>query len=131
MNQPHRKLWAKSADKVRSETEGEYLLTHSITTALVAKAICNRLAFPINERKALELSLVEACAYHDIGKAATGFQRMLREKSCPWGHRHETLSAAIAFHLNPRLDACARFAILTHHQSIPLDGNTEREKSAG
>jgi len=53
---------------------------------------------------------------------------MLRDKNDLWGHRHETLSTAIAFHLNPRLDACARFAILTHHQSIPRDSNTEGEK---
>lgn len=128
MEQPHNKLWAKSADKGRAETEGEYLLAHSINTAMVAKAVCRKLPFSPDERVALEKVLIEACAYHDLGKAATGFQRMLRNKNDLWGHRHETLSTAIAFHLNPQLDACARFAILTHHQSIPRDSNTEGEK---
>src|ERR1700743_469806 len=104
MAQSHSKLWAKSADKGRTEPEGEYLLTHSITTALTAKAVCRRLPFLPDERAILERVLVEACAYHDLGKAATGFQRMLRNKTDLWGHRHETLSTAIAFHLNPRLD---------------------------
>ena len=128
MEQLHSKLWAKSADKGRAETEGEYLLAHSINTAMVAKAVCSKLPFSPDERVALEKVLIEACAYHDLGKAATGFQRMLRNKNDLWGHRHETLSTAIAFHLNPELDACARFAILTHHQSIPRDINTEGEK---
>src|SRR5205085_4282298 len=128
MEQLHSKLWAKSADKGRAETEGEYLLAHSINTAMVAKAVCSKLPFSPDERVTLEKVLIEACAYHDLGKAATGFQRMLRNKNDLWGHRHETLSTAIAFHLNPELDACARFAILTHHQSIPRDINTEGEK---
>lgn len=128
MQYPHSELWAKSADRERRELKGESLLTHSLNTAMVAHAICRRLPLSETERTALEKDLVEACAYHDLGKAATGFQHMLRDSQQRWGHRHETLSTAIAFHLNPELDPCARFAILTHHRSIPRDINAEREK---
>ena len=54
MDQPHSKLWAKSAYKGRAETEGENLLAHSINTAIVAKAVCSRLPFLLDERIALE-----------------------------------------------------------------------------
>jgi CRISPR-associated endonuclease/helicase Cas3 len=128
INQLHRSLWAKSIEKDSAEKEGEYLLAHSINTAMVARAICRQLPFPAEERANIEKALIEACAYHDLGKAATGFQRMLREPNNHWGHRHETLSTAIAFHLNPYLDACARFAILTHHKSIPAGITSEGEK---
>lgn len=128
MKQSHSKLWAKSADRSRDEAEGEYLLSHSIKTAIVSREVCRKLPFPSEERVEIEKVLVEACAYHDLGKAATGFQQMLREPNNYWKHRHETLSTAIAFHLNPQLDECSRFAILTHHRSIPQDVSTEGEK---
>lgn len=121
MSEPHAQLWAKSADK-RSKfyPQGELLLEHSLNVARAATVICRRLPFSIEEREDLAHVLVEAGAFHDLGKAATGFQDMLRHQE-HWGHRHETISTAIARVINPELDPCALFAILTHHRSIPPD----------
>lgn len=126
MNEPHTQLWAKSADK-RSKfyPQGELLLEHLLNVARAATVICRRLPFPIEEREELARVLIEAGAFHDLGKAATGFQGMLRHQG-RWGRRHETLSTAIARVINPRLDQCALFAVLTHHRSIPPEIAEER-----
>ncbi|OLE51695.1 MAG: hypothetical protein AUG51_21720 [Acidobacteria bacterium 13_1_20CM_3_53_8] len=126
MNEPHTELWAKSADK-RSNfyPQGELLLQHSLNVARAATTMCQRLPFPVEEREVLAHVLIEAGAFHDLGKAATGFQRMLRHQG-RWGHRHETLSTAIARVINPELDPCALFAVLTHHRSIPANGTEEQ-----
>jgi CRISPR-associated endonuclease/helicase Cas3 len=126
MNEPHVQLWAKSADK-RSKfyPQGETLLQHSLNVARAAMGMCQRLPFPSEEREELARVLVEAGAFHDLGKTATGFQGMLRHQG-RWGHRHETLSTAIARVINPQLDPCALFAVLTHHRSIPSDGAEEK-----
>lgn len=126
MNEPHAQLWAKSADK-RSKfyPQGELLLQHSLNVARAATRMCQRLPFPAEEREELARVLIEAGAFHDLGKAATGFQDMLRHQ-VRWGHRHETLSTAIARVINPQLDPCALFAVLTHHRSIPSDGAEEK-----
>jgi CRISPR-associated endonuclease/helicase Cas3 len=121
--QPHRNLWAKSADKSADTSgDGESLLQHSVNITTVARRLCRQLPFPESERADYEEVLLQAAAFHDLGKAATGFQRMLREgRKAIWKHRHETLSTVLAYKLNPQLDPCALFAVLTHHQSIPND----------
>jgi CRISPR-associated endonuclease/helicase Cas3 len=126
MDEPHTQLWAKSADK-RSKfyPQGEMLLEHSLNVARAAIVICQRLPFPVEEREELARVLSEAGAFHDLGKAATGFQDMLRYQE-RWGHRHETLSTAIARVINPEMDKCALFAVLTHHRSIPPEIAEER-----
>lgn len=124
---PHATLWAKSRDAYNQE-HGELLLTHSIQTATMAQRLCRQLPFAADQRKNIAAALVEACAYHDLGKAATGFQKMMQTPKKFWKHRHETLSTAIAFHLNPQLDPCALFAILTHHRSIPMSTAETRER---
>jgi CRISPR-associated endonuclease/helicase Cas3 len=119
MAEPHAQLWAKSADK-RSKfyPQGELLLQHSLNVARAATIMCRRLPFQAEKREELARVLIEAGAFHDLGKAATGFQDMLRNRE-RWGHRHETLSTAIARVVDPLLDPCALFAVLTHHRSIP------------
>jgi CRISPR-associated endonuclease/helicase Cas3 len=126
MREPHTQIWAKSADK-RSKfyPQGELLLEHSLNVARAATAICRRLPFPLEQREELARVLIEAGAFHDLGKAATGFQGMLRQQG-RWGHRHETLSTAIARVISPTLDQCALFAVLTHHRSIPPEIAEER-----
>lgn len=64
------------------------------------------------------MSVSEIGLLHDIGKAATGFQEMVRNKS-RWGHRHEILSAAVAAKIAPHLKVEELLAIVTHHKSIP------------
>ena len=126
MKKSHEILWAKSVDfDVDKEGNGESLFQHSCNVARNAQKICERLPFPSEERVRLAEVLVEAGALHDIGKAASGFQKMLRVKNWFWGHRHETLSTALAFVLNPNLDETTLFAILTHHKDIPT-GNNEK-----
>ena len=126
MKKSHEILWAKSVDKeIDKDGNGESLFQHSLNVANNARKICERLPFPADERAKFAEILIEAGALHDIGKAASGFQKMLRVKDWFWGHRHETLSTALACVLNPNLDETTLFAILTHHKDIPT-GNNEK-----
>ena len=124
MEKSHEILWAKSVDyEIDKDGNGESLFRHSCNVARNAQKICERLPFPKEERAKLAEILIEAGAFHDIGKAAIGFQKMLRVKDWFWGHRHETLSTALACVLNPNLDETTLFAILTHHKDIPTGNN--------
>jgi CRISPR-associated endonuclease/helicase Cas3 len=66
-----------------------------------------------------------ACALHDVGKGATGFQDMLRTiaekgKSPSWGYRHEVLSASFV-RLLPFDEMTLKeigLAIISHHKSL-------------
>lgn len=102
--------WAKDT--------GETLISHSLRVADVAKVICHMLPLPFDERNKLVMSVSEIGLLHDIGKAATGFQEMVRNNSL-WGHRHEILSATIAAKIAPHLKVEELLAIITHHKSIP------------
>lgn len=112
-------LWAKD--------NGETLLEHTDNVVKVIKRICNSLPFPANDREHLLSVEVTLAVFHDIGKAATGFQNSLRGKG-KWGHRHEILSAAVASIILPQLPKEALLAIITHHRSIPASLTTENEK---
>jgi CRISPR-associated endonuclease/helicase Cas3 len=64
--------------------------------------------------------LFYAVAYHDLGKAATGFQRELLGGSA-WGYRHEILSAAFIKSLASLDEFSQRavaLAVITHHKSV-------------
>ncbi len=52
---------------------------------------------------------------HDVGKAAEGFQKMLRGGGS-WQHRHELLSAAVALAVGVPEEAV--LAIVTHHRAL-------------
>lgn len=103
-------LWAKD--------DGEFLLDHTLNVIHVARGICNNLPFSKKEINELLQSLIIACAFHDVGKAADGFQKALREKK-GWGYRHEILSTCVACKLFPDISKECLFAILTHHRCIP------------
>ena len=119
MEDSHHQLWAKSVEKSdREATEGELLLQHSTNVARNGEKLCRNLPFAPELREELAKVLLQIGAFHDLGKAAIGFQKMLRGGG-NWGHRHETLSTAIARVINPNLEDCDLLAILTHHRNIP------------
>ena len=75
-------------------------------------------------------ALVLASLTHDLGKAATGFQRALQDSRYRWEFRHEVLSAAILLAAADPKDptiALAIAAVLTHHRHI---GDSELETNA-
>ncbi len=112
-------LWAKD--------NGESLLDHTLNVISVAKGICNNLPFSKEEINELLQALIIACAFHDAGKAADGFQKALREKKA-WGYRHEILSTSVASKLYPNISNECLFAILTHHRCIPKSIVPTKEK---
>jgi CRISPR-associated endonuclease/helicase Cas3 len=112
-------LWAKD--------DGESLLNHTLNVIQIARDVCNNLPLSKEEINDLSHSLIIACAFHDVGKAAEGFQKALREKK-GWGYRHEILSTSIASKLYPDISKECLFAILTHHRCIPKSILPTKEK---
>src|SRR5947209_10552759 len=106
-------LWAKST--------GETLAEHTAHCLNAARALINSLPYSDEERQAIACEVLLAIAFHDTGKAATGFQKVLRGEQKDWGgRRHEILSAAFAGSMRDVSDACI-FSILTHHKALPAD----------
>lgn len=64
-----------------------------------------------------------AAFLHDFGKAAGGFQQVLRGKARRWPYRHEVLSLAfiewLADGLTPPQPTLLAAAIATHHKDLP------------
>jgi CRISPR-associated endonuclease/helicase Cas3 len=102
-------LWAKDT--------GYSLLNHSLDVVRVTKIVCASLPFPLAEKEEIARIAKQLAALHDVGKAASGFQDVLRGKAKRW-HRHEILSAAIASQIAPEIDGEGLLAIITHHKSI-------------
>lgn len=112
-------LWAKDT--------GETLLAHSLRVVKVAKLVCEALPFSQEERNRLFKIVAQLAALHDVGKAARGFQDILRGKAKRW-HRHEILSVAIASQIALQITAEGFLAIITHHKSIPEGSINQGEK---
>ncbi|WP_448575532.1 CRISPR-associated helicase Cas3' [Thermomicrobium sp.] len=69
----------------------------------------------------LARALPLAAVAHDLGKAAIGFQRSLRERGFRWEFRHEVLSTAILLasgHATNGSGQLAAAAVLTHHRDL-------------
>lgn len=110
-------IWAKSS--------GETLAEHTIACLKAAQAILNSLPISLDEKVTIKKDVLLAVAMHDIGKAATGFQKVLRSVQRNWqGKRHEIISASFASGIDG-VSSVVIFAILTHHKSIPTDGITQ------
>ncbi|ORX22453.1 CRISPR-associated helicase/endonuclease Cas3 [Thermoanaerobacterium sp. PSU-2] len=111
-----KKILAKSS-KYGEET----LIQHTQNALQVFKSLKN--AYPevieiCDEEKFYDY-LFAAIFLHDFGKAAEGFQRMLKEGK-PWGYRHEIISAGfiscLPFSNDVRKDIS--LAIITHHKDL-------------
>jgi CRISPR-associated endonuclease/helicase Cas3 len=66
-----------------------------------------------------------AICYHDLGKAASGFQEIMsciahQQKTSHWGYRHEVLSASFSQTLPVEIERQKEIglAIITHHKTI-------------
>ena len=87
-------LLAKSAkfNEGREETLEEH--TENVVAALAGLAHrFSNLAQVVGRSDFWHLAFW-ACVIHDFGKAALGFQKVLREEASSFGHRHEVLSLA-------------------------------------
>jgi CRISPR-associated endonuclease/helicase Cas3 len=111
------RIYAKSANE---NGDKEPLAEHTIHDIEVFKALVRNLPFSTAKKRRITRDGTDAIAFHDVGKAATGFQQSLEKGAKHWGKRHEIVSAALATSLG--LSDAAIFAILTHHKQIPTDG---------
>ena len=100
---------------------GETLSQHTLRCLEIARTILENLPFEESLIQKLKKDLPLSLAIHDVGKAATGFQKSLTGKR--WGHRHEILSASFASTL--KVDQELIIAIVTHHKSLPSSGLDE------
>lgn len=112
-------------DKILAKSTGETLSEHTIACLKAAQSILDSLPLPETELENLTKDVLLAVAMHDVGKAATGFQKVLRGDQENWhGKRHEIISASFASSIRG-ISSAVIFAILTHHKTIPTDGITQ------
>ena len=107
-----------------AKSTGETLAAHTAWCLKAGRALLSSLSLPEEERERLASDVLLAIALHDVGKAASGFQQMLRGEQKHWGgKRHEILSAVFASSVSG-VSPAVLLAILTHHKDIPADGIT-------
>lgn len=112
-----------------AKSDGETLSQHIQECLLVAEDIVPTLPLDDYEKYNLLKELKLALALHDVGKAAIGFQKMVKGEEKNWhGWRHEILSASFASAI-PNISQAVIFSILTHHRPIPNDGIVEEYKA--
>ncbi len=115
-------LWAKSVDR-SVEGQAESLPLHT-WRVLVRLAEQHRLRPTLHQQigqPRLWHWLFWACFLHDFGKAARGFQAMLRGEIPRWRHRHEVLSLYYADVLFPPAHPDRSWVvalIASHHREL-------------
>lgn len=108
--------------RVLAKSTGESLVEHVRWCLRVAEQVIKGLPFDEDEKRRLSGDLRLAILFHDVGKAARGFQEMLRGQRPGWdGLRHEILSASLASSV-PGLSPEVLLAVLTHHRTLPGNG---------
>ena len=109
--------------KILAKSNGETLSEHTIACLNATQRILD--ALPFSGQESLKRDVILAVAMHDVGKAASGFQKVVRGEQESWQEkRHEIISAAFASNIEG-ISPAAIFGILTHHKSIPSDGISE------
>lgn len=110
------------AKHVDASGKGESLLQHVRACLDTGGQIVAGLPLEPAEKEALTRQLRLTLVLHDVGKAASGFQSVLRGERRDWnGLRHEILSAMLASSISD-VSAEVLLAILTHHRTLPPDG---------
>ncbi|MEM2759374.1 MAG: CRISPR-associated helicase Cas3' [Nitrososphaerales archaeon] len=106
---------------ILAKSSGETLVEHTFHCLNVAETLLKLLPLDENTVHRLRNDLLLSLAIHDVGKAAVGFQKVLRNELEGWGKRHEIISAAFGSAIAD-LSEEALLAVLTHHKSLPSDG---------
>lgn len=105
-----------------AKSTGETIASHTTWCVRAARRLLESLPVSEDQRHSLQHDVLLALAVHDLGKAASGFQRMVQGKQQSWnGKRHEVLSASFCSTL-PGMSPSVLLAVLTHHKSLPSDG---------
>lgn len=120
-------------DELLAKIDGETLFEHTKKVINNSQSIVNNLptnVFLETIDKDTLLNLVITCAlFHDAGKAAIGFQKVLKKEKADWGgKRHEVVSAALISSYQDILPEQV-LAVLTHHKDIPSDGISDSYKT--
>lgn len=106
--------------RILAKGDGETLSEHTARCLQVAEVLLDNLPFGEDRVQQIREDLQLALAFHDTGKAASGFQKSLEKSARSWGHRHEILSAAFASAFGMKEEIL--LAIITHHKSLPSSG---------
>ncbi|MGE5632879.1 MAG: CRISPR-associated helicase Cas3' [Caulobacteraceae bacterium] len=108
--------------KIIAKSDGETLSQHTIHCLKAVRALIENLPFQIEDINKLNIDATLSVSMHDIGKAAVGFQKVLKKERRDWQRkRHEIISASFALGMEG-ISPSAIFAILTHHKCIPSNG---------
>ena len=117
-----RSIWAKSS---RDGAQGESLTAHTnhVVSQLARLAARAPGLTAVAGTDRLWHRAFWSCWLHDLGKGASGFQRMLKGETTAWGHRHEVLSLAfLPWVAAPDSDDFAWIAagIVSHHKDASV-----------
>lgn len=113
-----------------AKSTGETLFEHTWAVVEAIRQVVDNLPDDIYDRDMLRKELELAALFHDVGKAAIGFQQVLQRERRDWGgKRHEVISTAFVAHCS-ELSEEAQMAVLTHHRTLPVDGTAGNEKAA-
>lgn len=105
--------------EILAKSDGKTLPEHVEECLNVARIVIPSLPLSFEEKERLSNDVILGLAFHDLGKAAKGFQKVMHGEAKDWGgKRHEIISASLASSI-PSISEAIIFAILTHHKSIP------------
>lgn len=98
----------------------EPLAEHTINDIKIGRQLVANLPLSDAEKSLIGSDLDLILAFHDIGKAASGFQKSLEKDAPYWGYRHEIVSGVAA--QSTGMKDVVIFSVLTHHKTLPGNG---------